>query len=573
MKHLSILLNHFFVGALIALTVSTSPVIAQDPEPPKDWRAGEIQSKEEFDYGKFSARVYGSNCPGTISTFFLFADKGWSDEDHWQEIDFEMFGRDGAYEWQTNVIFQETPTGQNKMNELHHHTAFSIGEGWHTYTVEWSPEKIVWLIDDEEYFMYNDGAGMGIINGPLKMMFNLWTHKDGWGGFLDESQAPAYQFMDWVRYYPHTNGHAFADEPTFIEDFKNLDNWNVSTHSWLENRATFDTNNVAIINDDIAVLALSFHTETGVATYAPAALDAEHPFTISSTESNKCLAIADNSEEDAAAITQQECDGSNFQNWTFNYAKDGLHTVTNIGSGKALNVSTVSSGTELDQAPATNDKQKFKILWDINSEHYALYPHNGENGTTLVVSFENTGNISTATLKENTGTSAQKFLITPSTLQTVTSSESETSASSEEAVSSSATPDPKESSSEAPPSSTDEEGLSDSSIDETNSSSEDQSSDDTMSSTDENTAPINTGYTPNNTVRYQTEKLFLDIDTQFSYSTIISLYSIDGSLIKQHSMNEHSTIIPLPHISTGAYICIIEDATSGHSTITAFEVH
>ncbi len=573
MKYLSQELNHFFVCAFTVLTLVITPLSAADPEPPKEWRAGEIQSKDEFDYGKFSARVYGSNCPGTISTFFLFADKGWSDEDHWQEIDFEMFGRDGAYEWQTNVIYQETPTGQNQMNELHHHTAFSIGEGWHTYTVEWSPEKIVWLIDDEEFFMYNDGAGMGIINGPLKMMFNLWTHKDGWGGFLDESQAPAFQFMDWVRYYPHTNGHAFADEPTFVEDFKNLDNWNISTHSWLENRATFDTNNVAIINDDIAVLALSFHTETGVATYAPSALDKEQPFIITSAESNKCLGVADNSSDDGAAIIQQKCDGSNFQNWTFTYAKDGLHTITNIGSEKALNVSSVSTGTELDQTPATNDKQKFKVLWDINSEHYSIYPHNGEDGTTLVVSFENTDDALTATLKENTNTSDQKFLLTPSTLQVTPSSEDETSASSEETVSSSVTSDVQGSSNEEPLSSMDTENSSDSSVEEIDSSSEGESHPTKESSTDENTAPITTQETLYSTVQYQTGKLYLNIDTRFSSSTIMYLYSIDGSLVKRHSMNEHSTTIALPNVSTGAYICVIEDTALGLSTMTAFEVH
>ncbi|MGL1901659.1 MAG: family 16 glycosylhydrolase [Fibrobacterales bacterium] len=362
-----ILKPHCIARALSVLLVTILPstLFAQETEAPKDWRAGEIQSVEEFEYGKFSSRIYCSNLSGTISTFFLFANLGWSDEDNWQEIDFEMFGRDGAYEWQTNVIYQSNPTANNTMNEKHQHTAFSVGEGWHTFTIEWSPEKILWLIDDDEYYRFEDGGALGIINGPLKMMFNLWTHKDGWGGTLDDGGLPAYQFMDWVSYYPHTGGHTFADEPTFFDDFKDLDNWSVSTHSWEENRATFDTNNVGIINEDIAVLALSYKTGTGISPFHPAKLSEDTTYSISTHNESDCITL---SQEET--IVLEPCANSKAQIWHFTYAREGYHYLTHALSGKTLGV----DGSVVTLSDIQGDDQQFRVIWIKGSDNHHFFP-------------------------------------------------------------------------------------------------------------------------------------------------------------------------------------------------------
>ncbi|MGL1937076.1 MAG: family 16 glycosylhydrolase [Fibrobacterales bacterium] len=355
------------VLSILVITFLPSTLFSQETEAPKDWRAGEIQSISEFEYGKFSSRIYCSSVTGTISTFFLFANLGWSPEDNWQEIDFEMFGKDGAHKWQTNVIFQNSPTSNNTMNEKHQHTEFSLGEGWHTFTIEWSPEKILWLIDGDEYDRFEEGNALGIINGPLKMMFNLWTHIGGWepAGDIDENNTPAYQFMDWVAYYPHTGGHTFAKEPSFFDDFNDLDNWSVSTHSWKENRATFDTNNVGILNEDIAVLALSYKTGTGISEFHPAKLSEDTTYTLSTNNGSDCITV---SEEETIAL--EPCTNNGTQIWQFTYAHEGYHYLTHILTGKTLG----ADGTTVTLSDTQNDDQQFRIIWVKGSNNHHLFP-------------------------------------------------------------------------------------------------------------------------------------------------------------------------------------------------------
>ena len=47
-----------------------------------------------------------------------------------------------------------------------------------------------------------------------------WPRRSGWAGALDESALPAYQFVNWIKYYRYDNGQFVLD---WTDDFDSFD--------------------------------------------------------------------------------------------------------------------------------------------------------------------------------------------------------------------------------------------------------------------------------------------------------------------------------------------------------------
>ncbi len=76
---------------------------------------------------------------------------------------------------------------------------------FYTYTVEWSPEKIEFFIDDEPYMVYeneNNGEATWPFDQPHYLILNL-AIGGGWGGQkgIDQSIFPQKYYIDYVKVY------------------------------------------------------------------------------------------------------------------------------------------------------------------------------------------------------------------------------------------------------------------------------------------------------------------------------------------------------------------------------------
>ena len=77
-------------------------------------------------------------------------------------------------------------------------------ETFHRYQVRWTPEAVVFAIDDADYYRFeNDGAGMKEtwpFDAPFALILNIAVGGD-WGGAegIDDAAPPQRMEVDWVR--------------------------------------------------------------------------------------------------------------------------------------------------------------------------------------------------------------------------------------------------------------------------------------------------------------------------------------------------------------------------------------
>ena len=70
----------------------------------KPYKAGEIYSKQTYKYGCYEVRMKVAKGSGVLSTFFTYKNGSEIGNTFWEEIDIEIFGKNNATQWQSNVI-------------------------------------------------------------------------------------------------------------------------------------------------------------------------------------------------------------------------------------------------------------------------------------------------------------------------------------------------------------------------------------------------------------------------------------------------------------------------------------
>ncbi len=397
--------NHLPLLTLLILLMSVSLSA-------RDFKGAEIQSHGWWTYGKFETRIYATTNSGVLSTFFLYNDAGWSCNSRWNELDVEIFGNDNATIWQSNPIWQFDACGENQMDEEHHEFDFSLAEGWHTYTMEWSPEAIKWYMDGKIFRTYTGEAVQQLTIG-MQVMYNIWAHDDpAWVGDFDTESLPAYQFVDWLAVYPWVEGHTFGDEPIFKDDFKNLDNWKISTHTFDHNMVDFTYGNVGIVDYEYLGMTITRAGNEHVPNHAPASLRETALWKISPLSTSDYLMIQSESNENGEPITSETSSESDSQKWWFLYTNNGFYNIINTKTNKllSLNEGATTNGTIINQGDLMNENQQFKIVWLEGTNQYIITPKATASISTYdvgVVTLSDAGLI----LQKYTGLETQKFTI------------------------------------------------------------------------------------------------------------------------------------------------------------------
>ncbi|NP_001312675.1 xyloglucan endotransglucosylase/hydrolase protein 24-like precursor [Nicotiana tabacum] len=150
-----------------------------------------IQSKREYLFGRIDMqlKLVRGNSAGTVTTYYLSSQGATHDE-----IDFEFLGNlsGDPYIIHTNVYTQ----GKGD-KEQQFYLWFDPTAGFHTYSILWNPQTIIFYVDGTPIRVFKNMKSRGIPypnKQPMRVYASLWN-ADDWatrGGLIktDWSNAP-----------------------------------------------------------------------------------------------------------------------------------------------------------------------------------------------------------------------------------------------------------------------------------------------------------------------------------------------------------------------------------------------
>jgi endo-1,3-1,4-beta-glycanase ExoK len=247
----------------------------------KPYKGAEIYTNQSYLYGRYEMRMRVANASGVLSTFFTYKNGSEVGNTFWEEIDIEVFGRDNAEVWQSNIILGSSrPTIHS---EEEHEVDASLADAYHTYALEWTPDYVAWFLDGVEVRRISGTSTVTSLTNPQSLRFNLWASESvEWAGTWSDSVLPVYQFVSYFEYKTY-NTITKVFEGGWRDEFDTF-----NTTRWGKANWTFDTNRVdfapenAVVKDGILVLALTTENATGYTGTPPA----DEPANSSSSSAN-----------------------------------------------------------------------------------------------------------------------------------------------------------------------------------------------------------------------------------------------------------------------------------------------
>lgn len=229
----------------------------------KSYKGAEIYTQAQYKYGRIEVRMRSARGGGILSTFFTYKPGSEGAGVAWEEIDVEIFGKSNAAAFQSNILVGNPRMGSEQV----HQAAASLADGYHTYTIEWTPTSVVWLLDGVETRRTTGGQANQLTTAH-NFRFNLWASDvASWAGTFESSALPQYQYVNWIRYYRYENGAFVLD---WSDDFNSLDaaRWSKADWTFDGNLVDFDPNN-AVAKDGTLVLCLTAEGQGGCSGAVP----------------------------------------------------------------------------------------------------------------------------------------------------------------------------------------------------------------------------------------------------------------------------------------------------------------
>ncbi len=235
----------------------------------KSYKGAEIFSNQSYLYGRYEMRMRVANASGVLSTFFTYKNGSEIGNTFWEEIDIEVFGKNNATQWQSNVILGSSrPTLHT---EQVHTAPQSLADAYHTYVLEWTPDYVAWFVDGVEVRRIIGTSTVTSLTNAQSLRFNIWSSESAeWVGAWDDSVLPVYQFVNYIDYKTY-NATTKSFEAGWRDDFDTFDTsrWSKANWSFDGNRVDFAPEN-ALVKNGILVLALTKENAMGYAGTPPA---------------------------------------------------------------------------------------------------------------------------------------------------------------------------------------------------------------------------------------------------------------------------------------------------------------
>lgn len=227
--------------------------------------SAELYQNQTYTYGRFEARVRFAAGDGVISSFFLWKPGSEVPGTFWNELDFEKLGADCRL--QTNPLYGLPVVDHSRIESVE---GDPCGE-YHTYTFEWTPTYIAYLVDGVELRRDGEEAATAFTQNAasgMQIHFNIWPGDATFGGNFDANILPVQQYISWVQYSSFSAGEftlAWREEfdgPTLPSG------WAVGTWPSPKSLSTHQPVNVSF-SSGVAILSLTADEATGFAGAPP----------------------------------------------------------------------------------------------------------------------------------------------------------------------------------------------------------------------------------------------------------------------------------------------------------------
>ncbi|KAM0064073.1 putative xyloglucan:xyloglucosyl transferase, Xyloglucan-specific endo-beta-1,4-glucanase [Helianthus debilis subsp. tardiflorus] len=134
-----------------------------------------FQSKHEYLFGRFDMqlKLVPGNSTGTVTTFYLSSQGAGQDEIH---LEFLGNTTGSPYTIHTNVYSQGKGDKEQQFNLWFNPTA-----AFHTYTIVWNSQRIIFLIDNIPVRVFNNHEAAGVPfpkSQPMREYASLWNAVD-----------------------------------------------------------------------------------------------------------------------------------------------------------------------------------------------------------------------------------------------------------------------------------------------------------------------------------------------------------------------------------------------------------
>jgi beta-glucanase (GH16 family) len=301
----------------------------------KLYKGAEIYSSESYLYGRYEIRMQVANASGVLSTFFTYKNGSEVGNTFWEEIDIEVFGKNNATQWQTNIILGSSrPTIHT---EQVHTAAASLANAYHTYVLEWTPDYVAWYLDGVEVRRITGTSTVTSLTNAQSLRFNIWASDSvAWVGAWDDTQLPVYQFINYIDYKAY-NTTTQVFEGGWRDDFNSFNStrWGKANWTFDGNRVDFSPDNV-VVKDGILVLALTGENALGfngdvpvdeISSSSSSSSSAVSSISVSSATSEASSAVS--SAVSSAASSRSGSSGGGAMGWYYLLLLGGLF----IGSG------------------------------------------------------------------------------------------------------------------------------------------------------------------------------------------------------------------------------------------------
>lgn len=182
-------------------------------DPRKGFLSSAIQTRKEFLYGRWEARLKAADVPGVLNSFYTI---DWNNTSDYrsdsngtkQEIDIEFLTK--SFRGAKGEVHLAVHAAGKKSFDTNPDIKldFNPSADFHVWGFEITPDHIQWFVDDRVLMIYRYKDHGISITAPYQLKLNVWSQSGAstWiGGPPVPGKECVYQ-IDWIKFTPFQPG-------------------------------------------------------------------------------------------------------------------------------------------------------------------------------------------------------------------------------------------------------------------------------------------------------------------------------------------------------------------------------